>query len=113
MVAPQPPAADDLVERLRSDGCGWSYGDTLTQRGADELNGLVEEAAARIAALEARVKVLEEAVRLCAQIVKRERDVLYDSNTSGDPPTLDPDSADYIAEYDRALAAARAALGEG
>ena len=109
MTAPQPPAADDLVEWLKSSEKAFRVQATEMEQAATRI----QSDAARIVELEARVKVLEEALRLCAEIVKYERDMIYDSNTCGNPPTLDPDTAVYIAEYDRALAAARAALGEG
>ncbi|GAA4827175.1 hypothetical protein GCM10023232_26750 [Sphingosinicella ginsenosidimutans] len=80
MTAPQPPAADDLVERLESsakairdhvpDDAGsfaavaTSKTDPARRMVAGPLHAdLLDEAAARIAALEARVKVLEEALR--------------------------------------------------
>ena len=60
MVAPQPPAADDLVEWLNAIDEESMYERPATTKATiDQAAARIQSDAARIAALEARVKVLE------------------------------------------------------
>ena len=67
MTAPQPPAADDLVEWLNAIDEESMYERPATTKATiDQAAARIQSDAARIAALEARVKVLEEVVREAA-----------------------------------------------
>lgn len=99
MTAPQPPAADDLAEWLNAIDEESMYERPATTKAT------IDRAAARITELEARVKVLEEALRPFARLAAQ-----YDPPEGDDSlPLMRHDGDDLNIGH---LRAARAALGD-